>query len=387
MPQDDRRATACRRSCAARLRRAAAHRGGVHAARAAGTDAAGDGARARGISAAGRCRHAVDRQAPLRRHRGAIDAPDSRRARARARRAEALGAARSRVADRLARRRGRSGGAMLPALDEALTRLEQIDAEQARIVELRYFVGLSIEETADALDISPATLKRRWALARAWLFRELSGGAAVTPRSSAACAICSRRRSIATPASAARWLAREAADDPAVRDEVLSLLDAPLARRRIPRRSRSADAAPDLLADDEPLAAGHDRRQLHDRARARTRRHGPRLPGDRRAARTHGRAQSAGAASGPRCRAARAAAAGGARGRGADASGHLHGLRARGDRRRAVHRRRNSSTGGRCATRSRRGRAPSAADVVRTARDLASALAARARRAASSIAI
>ena len=66
---------------------------------------------------------------------------------------------------------------MLPALDEALTRLEQVDAEQARIVELRYFAGLSIEETADALGMSPATVKRRWALARAWLFRELSGEA------------------------------------------------------------------------------------------------------------------------------------------------------------------------------------------------------------------
>jgi RNA polymerase sigma factor (TIGR02999 family) len=66
----------------------------------------------------------------------------------------------------------------LPALDDALTRLEQIDPEQARIVELRYFAGLSIEETADALGISPATLKRRWALARAWLFRDLSGPAA-----------------------------------------------------------------------------------------------------------------------------------------------------------------------------------------------------------------
>jgi DNA-directed RNA polymerase specialized sigma24 family protein len=64
--------------------------------------------------------------------------------------------------------------AMLPALDEALTRLEQLDPEQVRIVELRYFVGLGIEETAEALGISPATLKRRWALARAWLFRELT---------------------------------------------------------------------------------------------------------------------------------------------------------------------------------------------------------------------
>jgi RNA polymerase sigma factor (TIGR02999 family) len=63
---------------------------------------------------------------------------------------------------------------LLPALDDALTRLEQIDPEQARIVELRYFAGLSIEETAEALGMSPATLKRRWALARAWLFRDLS---------------------------------------------------------------------------------------------------------------------------------------------------------------------------------------------------------------------
>ena len=64
---------------------------------------------------------------------------------------------------------------MLPALDEALTRLEALDPEQARIVELRYFIGLSVEETADALGLSPATVKRRWSLARAWLFRELSG--------------------------------------------------------------------------------------------------------------------------------------------------------------------------------------------------------------------
>ncbi|MCM3878803.1 MAG: sigma-70 family RNA polymerase sigma factor [Vicinamibacterales bacterium] len=63
---------------------------------------------------------------------------------------------------------------MLPALDEAIERLSKIDPEQARIVELRYFAGLSVEEAADALGMSPATLKRRWSLARAWLFRELS---------------------------------------------------------------------------------------------------------------------------------------------------------------------------------------------------------------------
>jgi RNA polymerase sigma factor (TIGR02999 family) len=63
---------------------------------------------------------------------------------------------------------------MLPALDEALERLELLDPEQARIVELRFFAGLTVEETADAMGLSPATLKRRWSLARAWLFRELS---------------------------------------------------------------------------------------------------------------------------------------------------------------------------------------------------------------------
>ena len=63
---------------------------------------------------------------------------------------------------------------MLPSLDEALDKLEAIDPEQARIVELRYFAGMSVEEAADAMAMSPATLKRRWSLARAWLFRELS---------------------------------------------------------------------------------------------------------------------------------------------------------------------------------------------------------------------
>jgi RNA polymerase sigma factor (TIGR02999 family) len=61
----------------------------------------------------------------------------------------------------------------LVAIDEALTRLEQIDARKAKIVELRYFAGLSIEETATALDISPATVKNEWKFARAWLYRAL----------------------------------------------------------------------------------------------------------------------------------------------------------------------------------------------------------------------
>jgi RNA polymerase sigma-70 factor (ECF subfamily) len=59
------------------------------------------------------------------------------------------------------------------ALDSALERLAALDAGQARIVELRFFGGLTIEETAAAMDVSPATVKRHWALARAWLAREL----------------------------------------------------------------------------------------------------------------------------------------------------------------------------------------------------------------------
>lgn len=65
----------------------------------------------------------------------------------------------------------------LLALDEALERLAVLDADQARLVELRYFGGLTIEETAEAMAISPATVKRHWTVARAWLARELEGSA------------------------------------------------------------------------------------------------------------------------------------------------------------------------------------------------------------------
>jgi RNA polymerase sigma-70 factor (ECF subfamily) len=59
-------------------------------------------------------------------------------------------------------------------LDAALERLAALDERQAKVVELRYFGGLTVEETAAALDISPATVKRHWTLARAWLRRELT---------------------------------------------------------------------------------------------------------------------------------------------------------------------------------------------------------------------
>jgi RNA polymerase sigma factor (TIGR02999 family) len=62
----------------------------------------------------------------------------------------------------------------LLALDEALDRLAAIDAQQSRLVELRFFSGLTIEEAAVALGVSPGTVKREWSTAKAWLFREMS---------------------------------------------------------------------------------------------------------------------------------------------------------------------------------------------------------------------
>ena len=63
----------------------------------------------------------------------------------------------------------------LIALDEALTRLADLDERQSRIVELRFFTGMSVEETAEALGISAATVKNEWRSAKAWLFQELNG--------------------------------------------------------------------------------------------------------------------------------------------------------------------------------------------------------------------
>ncbi len=62
----------------------------------------------------------------------------------------------------------------LLALDQALDRLRALDERQARIVEARFFAGMTIEEVAEALDVSPMTVKRDWTAARAWLNRELS---------------------------------------------------------------------------------------------------------------------------------------------------------------------------------------------------------------------
>ena len=95
--------------------------------------------------------------------------------RARARGALKRGGAQARVTLDEGLVAGASPSVDLVALDDALRRLQAIDPEQARLVELRFFGGLTIEETAAAMGISPATVKRHWAVARAWLARELQG--------------------------------------------------------------------------------------------------------------------------------------------------------------------------------------------------------------------
>lgn len=64
----------------------------------------------------------------------------------------------------------------LVALDDALNRLAAVDERKSRVVELRYFGGLSVEETAEILKVSPQTVMRDWRLAKVWLLREMSGG-------------------------------------------------------------------------------------------------------------------------------------------------------------------------------------------------------------------
>lgn len=64
------------------------------------------------------------------------------------------------------------------ALDDALTRLETIDPDKSRMVELRFFSGLSVEETAEVMGVSPRTIDRQWRTAKAWLHREISAGKA-----------------------------------------------------------------------------------------------------------------------------------------------------------------------------------------------------------------
>lgn len=72
-----------------------------------------------------------------------------------------------------------TSGVDVIALDRALQALSELDAQQGRIVELRFFAGLTIEDTSEVLGVSPATVKRDWTTARAWLFRAMTGEAQV----------------------------------------------------------------------------------------------------------------------------------------------------------------------------------------------------------------
>ena len=94
--------------------------------------------------------------------------------RARARGAQKRGGERQRITLDERLMPGSERSIDLIALDEALERLAALDPDQARLVELRFFGGLTVEETATALNISPATVKRDWASAKAWLYQELS---------------------------------------------------------------------------------------------------------------------------------------------------------------------------------------------------------------------
>ena len=69
----------------------------------------------------------------------------------------------------------RDPGVDLVALDDALTALARVDPRKARVVEMRFFAGLSVEETAAVIKVSPVTVRRDWSSAKIWLYRELSG--------------------------------------------------------------------------------------------------------------------------------------------------------------------------------------------------------------------
>jgi len=71
---------------------------------------------------------------------------------------------------------GDGRGHDMVALDDAMTALAQLDARKVQVVEMRFFGGLSVEETAEVLKISPVTVMRDWSTAKAWLYRELNGG-------------------------------------------------------------------------------------------------------------------------------------------------------------------------------------------------------------------
>src|ERR1700726_2353473 len=71
---------------------------------------------------------------------------------------------------------GGGRAADLVALDDAMNALARLDRRKVQVVEMRFFGGLSVEETAEVLSVSPATVRREWSTAKVWLYRELAGG-------------------------------------------------------------------------------------------------------------------------------------------------------------------------------------------------------------------
>jgi RNA polymerase sigma factor (TIGR02999 family) len=100
---------------------------------------------------------------------------------AEAQRAERRGGGAARLALAEDHPAGESPPEELLALDRALERLEAMSERQARVVECRFFAGLDVDETAEALDVSRATVKRDWSAARAWLYREMQSDTGATP--------------------------------------------------------------------------------------------------------------------------------------------------------------------------------------------------------------
>jgi RNA polymerase sigma factor (TIGR02999 family) len=105
-----------------------------------------------------------------------IDAARARTAAKRGGGAVAVGHSSAVDLDQIPSTNSDASSASLCALDDALETLARIDPRRARVIELRFFGGLSVEETADVLQVSPQTVMRDWRLARAWIAREMSGG-------------------------------------------------------------------------------------------------------------------------------------------------------------------------------------------------------------------
>ena len=124
----------------------------------------------------------------------------------------------------------------LLALDEALERLAALDERQARVVELRFFGGLSVEEAAEVLNISPATIKREWSMAKAWLHAELSAKAPDAAGVAARCPpigtagrnsrLCSTPLSSEPAPTRAELLERACREHPDLADKLRALLAA-----------------------------------------------------------------------------------------------------------------------------------------------------------------